>query len=100
MSITLISVRNPKWQTVKIYKVDSNGKEELDSDGKSVEIDWVVDGSIQKIIQCEAKWSHLGDNTQEWLPFAATPWDLEQHGKDLYAAFLNGDHGSIANEQE
>ncbi len=98
MSITLLAVRNPRWQTVKTFSVDSDGREIKDSDGNSIEVDWVVDGTIQKIIKCEAKWSHLGDSSQDWLPFASTPWDPEQHGKDLYAALINGDHGEIAAE--
>lgn len=99
MSITLIAVRNPKWETLKHIKLDSDGKDVLDSDGNPVlETTLDSDGNPKKLIQCEAQWSHLGDNTQEWLPFAATPWDVEQHGKDLYNAIVAGDHGAIADE--
>jgi len=99
MSITLIDVRNPKWQTLKQLKFDSDGNEVKDSDGNNI-LENVTDsdGNILKVISCECKWSHLGDNNQNWLPFAADSRDTEQHGKDLYAALVNGDHGAIAAE--
>jgi hypothetical protein len=99
MSITLIAVKNPKWKTVKNERLDSDGNVVNDSDGNPI-LDVVndSDGNPMKLIECEAQWSHLGDNTQEWLQFAATPWDGEKHGKDLYAALLNGDHGTVADE--
>ena len=56
------------------------------------------DGNPIRVIDCECQWSHLGDNTQEWLPFTATSDDTEQHGRDLYNAFVNGEHGAIADE--
>ena len=83
MSITLVAVRNPKWETRK----DNDGNVINDSDGNPV-----------KVINCECQWSHLGDNTQAWLPFTADADDTEQHGKDLYAALVNGDHGTVADE--
>ena len=83
MSITLIKVRNPKWFTKK----DDDGKVINDSNGNP-----------KKIINCEAKWSHLGNETQDWHPFSANKEDVEQHGKDLYNALVNGDHGAIADE--
>tara|TARA_R100001463_G_scaffold129946_1_gene189037 strand:- start:182 stop:433 length:252 start_codon:yes stop_codon:yes gene_type:complete len=83
MSITLIAVRNQKWVTIK----DAEGNVVNDSEGNPL-----------KVIDCECQWSHLGDNTQEWLPFSANPNDVEKHGKDLYAALVNGDHGTIADE--
>ena len=55
-------------------------------------------GNPKKIINCEAKWSHLGNETQDWHPFSANKEDVEQHGKDLYNALVNGDHGAIADE--
>ena len=99
MSITLIAVRNPKWETVKTERLDDDGNFVNDADGNPI-MDVVndADGNPMRLIQCEAQWSHLGDNTQEWLPFAATPWDVEQHGKDLYNAIVAGDHGAIADE--
>ena len=99
MIINLIAVRNPKWQTLKDYEYDSDGNVVNDSDGNPVEV--IVkdsDGNPKKLIQCECQWSHLGDETQEWLGFASTPWDTEQHGKDLYAALVAGEHGAIADE--
>ena len=52
-----------------------------------------------KIIECECKWSHLGTaEQQEFEPFLATSDDPETHGQQLYAALINGDHGSIAAE--
>ena len=83
MSITLVAVRNPKWETRK----DNDGNVINDSDGNPI-----------KVINCETQWSHLGDNTQAWLPFTAYVHDPEQHGKDLYAALVNGDHGTVADE--
>ena len=83
MSINLIAVRNPKWETIK----DTEGNPINDSDGNPI-----------RVIDCECQWSHLGDNTQEWLPFTADPNDTEQHGKDLYNALVNGDHEAIADE--
>ena len=81
---TLIAVRNPKWITLK----DSDGVVENDSEGNPF-----------KMIECEAKWTHLGDETQEWLPFGAVPWDVEKHGRDLYNAMVNGEHGEILEEE-
>ena len=83
INTTLIAVRNPKWETVR----KENGDPEVNEDGTN-----------KRFIYCDAKWSHLGDSSQEWLPFAATPWDPEQHGRDLFAAISNGDHGAIADE--
>ena len=83
MSITLIAVRNPKWVTVK------------DADDNPIVKE---DGTNLRVVDCECQWSHLGDNTQDWLPFTADPNDVMQHGKDLYAALINGDHGEIAAE--
>ena len=80
MSITLIKVRNPKWFTKK----DDDGKVINDSDGNPI-----------RFINCEAQWSHLGER---WLPFTANKDDVEKHGRDLYNALVNGDHGSIADE--
>jgi hypothetical protein len=99
MSITLIAVKNPQWKTVKNNRVDSDGNTVNDSDGNPI-FDVVndSDGNPKKFIECQCQWSHLGDNTQEWLSFAATPWDTEPHGVALYAALLNGDHGAIAAE--
>jgi hypothetical protein len=99
MSITLIAVRNPQWQTVKTERLDSDGNVVNDEDGNPI-MDIVNDddGNPMRLIQCEAQWSHLGDDTQEWLPFAATSWDVEQHGRDLYNAIVAGDHGAIAEE--
>jgi|TARA_R100001460_G_scaffold56795_1_gene96533 hypothetical protein len=83
INTSLIAVRNPKWHTRK----DIDGNVLNDADGNPL-----------RIIDCECQWSHLGDNTQEWLPFSADSHDSEQHGKDLYAALVNGDHGAIADE--
>ena len=83
MSITLVGARNPKWHTPRKANGDAFVQE---------------DGSNLRVINCEAQWSHLGDNTQEWHPFTASPNDTEKHGRDLYAALINGDHGEIAAE--
>ena len=99
MSITLIAVRNPKWVTVKNQRLDSDGNGVNDSDGNPV-MDVVndSDGNPIRVIDCECQWSHLGDNTQPWLLFTANANDVAQHGKDLYNALVNGDHGAIAAE--
>jgi len=83
MSITLVAVRNPKWKSI----IDSEGNPINDSEGNPI-----------KVIDCECQWSHLGDNTQDWLPFTANKDDVESHGKNLYNALVNGDHGTIADE--
>ena len=99
LNTTLLAVRNPKWETLKDYKYDSDGNVVNDSDGNPVEV--IIndaDGNPKKVIQCEAKWTHLGDSSQDWLPFCANSEDVEKHGRDLYAALVNGDHGAIADE--
>ena len=100
MSITLIAVRNPQWETVKKIKLDADGNPVMESDGETYvsEVANDSDGNPIKVINCECQWSHLGDNTQEWLPFSADPNDVEQHGIDLYNAIVAGDHGAIADE--
>ena len=80
MDITLVAVRNPKWVTI------------LDQAGNPIIKE---DGNNYKVVNCEAQWEHLGDM---WMPFTADKYDPEQHGKDLYAALINGDHGEIAAE--
>ena len=99
MSVNLIATRNPQWKTVKTQRVDDDGNVVNDADGNPI-MDNVLDdnGNPMRVIDCECQWSHLGDNTQEWLPFTATSDDAEQHGRDLYNAFVNGEHGAIADE--
>ena len=99
MSITLIAVRNPQWKTIKTERLDDDGNVVNDSDGNPI-MDIVndSDGNPVRVIDCEAQWSHLGDDTQEWFSFTASPDDIEQHGKDLYNAIVAGDHGAIADE--
>ena len=99
MTITLVAVRNPQWKTATTFKRDSDGNYVNDSEGEPIsEVLKDSDGNPIKVINCECQWSHLGDNTQDWLPFTASADDVEQHGKDLYTALVNGDHGSIAAE--
>jgi len=99
MSINLIAVRNPQWKTAKQLQLDDNGNEVLDADGNNILEDVTdAEGNVLKVIDCECQWSHLGDDTQEWLPFTASPDDIEQHGKDLYNAIVAGEHGAIADE--
>jgi hypothetical protein len=43
------------------------------------------------VIGCEIDHEVFG-----WIPFAASPNDPEQHGRDLYAALVAGEHGDIA----
>lgn len=47
-----------------------------------------ADGSL---INCEVE--HI---THGWIPFAAGANDVEQQGRDLYAALIAGEHGPIA----
>jgi len=47
------------------------------------------------LIECEAKFGHLGDSTQDWLPFAANPNDEEEHGRTLFANAVKGDYGTV-----
>jgi len=99
MSINLIAVRNPQWKTIKTERLDDDGNVVNDADGNPI-MDIVndADGNPVRVIDCECQWSHLGDNTQAWLPFSANSNDTQQHGRDLYAALVNGDHGAIAAE--
>jgi len=99
MSINLIAVRNPKWQTIKTQRLDSDGNGVKDSDGNPI-MDVVndSDGNPIRVIRCECQWSHLGDNSQAWLLFTANSNDTQQHGRDLYTALVNGDHGAITAE--
>tara|TARA_R110002012_G_scaffold309892_1_gene517226 strand:- start:658 stop:957 length:300 start_codon:yes stop_codon:yes gene_type:complete len=99
MIITLINVRSPKWKTLTKARVDSDGNTVNDSDGNPIR-DTLndSDGNPIKVVDCECQWSHLGDNTQAWLPFSANKNDVTQHGRDLYNALVNGDHGAIAAE--
>ena len=99
MSITLIATRNPQWKTLKIERLDSDGNVVNDAEGNPIMDNQLDDnGNPIRVIDCECQWSHLGDNTQEWLAFTASATDTEQHGKDLYNAFVNGEHGEIADE--
>ena len=99
MSINLIAVRNSKWKTLKNMREDAEGNIVNDEEGNPI-FDIVNDneGNPIRVIDCECQWSHLGDDTQEWLPFTASPDDIEQHGKDLYNAIVAGEHGAIADE--
>ena len=83
MAITIIACRNPQWHTMK------------DADDKPV---IKADGTNLKVINCEAKWSHLGDESQPWCEFTADEFDTMEHGRALYAALINGDYGDIAAE--
>jgi TPP-dependent pyruvate/acetoin dehydrogenase alpha subunit len=47
------------------------------------------------VIDCEAKFSHLGDSSQDWLPFTATNSDTEEHGRAIYNNAVNGDYGTV-----
>lgn len=55
---------------------------------------WNEAGSANtRPIKCEVQTSIDGD---KWLPFNAMPTDPEQYGKDLHAALVRGDYGTIA----
>ena len=60
---------------------------------------WVDEsGNPVKLINVECQWSHLGDTSQPFQNFIANPDDPEEHGRALYAALINGDHGTVADE--
>jgi len=42
-------------------------------------------------IDCEIEHSKFG-----WIPFTASPDDIEQMGRDIYAQAVAGDYGSVA----
>lgn len=46
------------------------------------------------IIVVDVKFAHLPD----FVPFAAMANDVEEHGRALFAALINGNYGSIAGE--
>lgn len=46
------------------------------------------------VINVEAKWEHL--ESEGYLPFTASPNDVEAHGRDLYNRIINGEFGTIA----
>ena len=96
---TLIEVRNQKWHTASYNRVDSEGNDVLDSNGDPI-LDPHLDenGDPVKVINCEAKWTHLGDDTQEWREFTAYEHDTEAHGKLLYQDLVAGKYGAIADE--
>ena len=99
MKTTLLACKNPKWFTLKRTKYDDSGNEVKDDSGATVWED-VVDesGNPVKLINVECQWSHLGDESQPFLNFIANPEDPEKHGRDLYAAIINGDYGTIGEE--
>lgn len=41
----------------------------------------------------DVEWNHFEFG---WIPFTATPDDVEQHGRDIYAAAISGEYGPIA----
>jgi hypothetical protein len=43
------------------------------------------------LINCE-----IEHETYGWIPFTASPDDSEQHGREIFAALIAGDHGPIA----
>tara|TARA_R100001510_G_C7613492_1_gene176322 strand:+ start:357 stop:659 length:303 start_codon:yes stop_codon:yes gene_type:complete len=99
MSITLIDARNPQWVAIKRDQLDSDGNPVKDSEGKNVEEN-VLDsnGDPLKCIECEAKWSHMGDSSQEWQKFLASPEDTAEHGRLLFEDLKAGKYGTVAAE--
>ena len=99
MNTTLLACKNPKWFTLRRSKTDENGNYVKDENGNDVWEDIVDEsGNPIKLINVECQWSHLGDTTQPFQNFIANPDDPEDHGRALYAALINGDHGTIADE--
>jgi hypothetical protein len=99
MSIELINCKNPKWTTLKVLDLDENGNTQLDGEGNLMLKDYVDEnGNTQKAITVDCQWSHLGDATQEFINFLATPNDPMEHGRKLYQDLVDGKHGTIASE--
>jgi hypothetical protein len=42
-------------------------------------------------IDCDVNHTYYG-----WVPFTASPNDVEEYGRELYAALIAGVHGEIA----
>lgn len=42
-------------------------------------------------VDCEVEHPAFG-----WIPFTASPDDVEEHGRTIYAEIMNGEHGEIA----
>lgn len=97
INTTLLGIRNPKWVYNVVMKTDENGVAVTDENGKFVLEPVLEDDGVtkQKLIWCETKWTHLGDDTQEWLPFKVTPYDTMAHGQKLWTDLNNGVHGAI-----
>jgi hypothetical protein len=97
INTTLLGIRNAKWVWHMSIKVDENGEDDLDENGNLQFVHIYEDDGVtkQKLIWCETKWSHLGDDTQEWLPFKVTPYDTMVHGQKLWTDLNNGVHGAI-----
>lgn len=52
-------------------------------------------GNAEKTyIEVEAKWQHL--ESEGYLPFTATPNDVEAHGVDLYNRCVAEEFGTVA----
>lgn len=45
----------------------------------------------QTVINCEINHPDYG-----WIPFTASPSDPEEHGRNIHAACLAGEHGTVA----
>ena len=67
---TLIDARNPRW---------------MDAENTSI------------VLEC--KFSHYADigmtENDGYYEFGASPDDVEEHGRQIYAAAVNGDYGTI-----
>ena len=99
MSFTLLACKNPRWFTLQRIKRDESGNEVTDESGETIWEDSLDEnGDKIKLIYVDCQWSHLGDTSQPFQTFIANPNDPEKHGRDLYAALVNGDHGTIADE--
>ena len=97
---TLIACKNAKWFTAKKWKVDESGKPVLDGSGNEILVDLTDEsGNPVKLIHVECQWSHLGDDTQDFLGFVANPADPETHGRNLYADLVAGKYGTVADEE-
>ncbi len=100
MDIKLINCKNPKWITLKVLDVDENGESKVDADGNLILKNLVDEnGNTKKAITVDCQWSHLGDESQEFLNFLASPNDPMEHGRKLYQDLVDGKYGEIADDE-
>mgnify|MGYP003109172435 CR=1 FL=1 len=99
MDCVLIDAKNPRYEYLVEPALESDGTLKKDSNGNNILYYEKDDsGNRAKGLVIDAKWQHVEE--LGYTPFHATSYDNEQHGKDLYAAIMNGDYGAIAAAQD